>query len=111
MEADPESRVEGTILPGNPPAGVPGSGIELRAEALLQTQTSSRGGISMVTGLRIGARRETEQNRPSLILRRAGKGRLWDIAKSTGSTVDAIRSANGISDEPEENRILLIPVS
>lgn len=111
MEADPDSRVDATILPGSPLAATAGSGIELRSESLLQTQTSSRRGIPMVTGLRLGGEKPMEQTRPSLILRRAGKGSLWDIAKSTGSTVDAIRTANGLSEEPEESRILLIPVS
>ena len=111
MEADGNSRVDAVILPGAPAAATAGSGIELRGESILQTQTSARHGIPMVTGLRIGGEGEKDPHRPSLILRRAGKGRLWDIAKSTGSTVDAICSANGLSEEPEESRILLIPVS
>lgn len=111
MEAAPDSRVEGTILLGNPPTATAGTGVELRCESMLQTRTSARGGIPMVTGLSVGPEREPDRNRPSLILRRAGKGRLWDIAKSTGSTVEAIRSANGLSEEPEESCILLIPVS
>lgn len=111
MEAGPDSRVDGAILPGNPPSATAGSGIELRGESILQIQTSARRGIPMVTGLRIGGEREPDPNRPSLILRRAGKGRLWDIAKSTGSTVEAIQAANRLSEEPEESRILLIPVN
>ena len=111
MDAGSDSRVDAAIFPGNPPSATAGSGIELRGESILQTQTSARSGIPMVTGLRIGEEREADPNRPSLILRRAGKGRLWDIAKSTGSTVEAIQAANRLSEEPEESRILLIPVN
>ena len=111
LEADLDSRVEAVVLPGSPPSATPGSGMELRGESILQIQTSSRRGIPMVTGLRITGEKPVDQNRPSLILRRAGKGTLWDIAKSTGSTVAAIQAANGLDHEPEESRILLIPVS
>lgn len=111
LEADQDSRVDAAILPGSPPTAAAGSGIELRGESILQTQTSSRRGIPMVTGLHIGEERTANQTRPSLILRRAGKGTLWDIAKSTGSTVEAIRSANGLESEPVPDQTLLIPVS
>ena len=64
----------------------------------------------MVTGLTLGEVQEPDPGRPSLILYRAGKTRLWDIAKQNGSTVEAIRKANGIAEEPEPGRMLLIPV-
>ncbi len=48
--------------------------------------------------------------RPSLILRRAGQGSLWDIAKATASTVEAIAAANGLEGEPEPDAMLLIPM-
>ena len=35
---------------------------------------------------------------------------LWDIAKYCGSTVSAIQRLNRLESEPEENRLLLIPV-
>lgn len=111
LEAAPDSRVDPVLLPGGPPTAVLGSGIELRGESILQTQTSSRRGIPMVTGLQTGEARKEDRTRPSLILRRAGKGTLWDIAKSTGSTVSAIRTANGLEEEPAPEQILLIPVS
>lgn len=111
LGADQDSRVDAAVLPGSPPTAVPGSGIELRGESELQTQTSSRRGIPMVTGLQTGEERKEDRNRPSLILRRAGKGTLWDIAKSTGSTVASIRTANALEEEPTPEQILLIPVS
>ena len=41
------------------------------------TSESSRG-FSMITGVELGEEKEPDANRPSLILRRAGDGRLWD---------------------------------
>lgn len=70
----------------------------------------SRQPISMVTGLELGEAESPDPGRPSLILRRAGEGSLWDIAKGTGSTVTAIQKANGLSGEPLDDRLLLIPV-
>ena len=52
-----------------------------------------------------------DPNRPSMILRRVESGSLWDIAKACGSTVEAIMEANTLEDQPEQGRILLIPVS
>ena len=36
---------------------------------------------------------------------------IEEMAKETGSTVEAIRNANRLAGEPEDDRILLIPVS
>ena len=47
--------------------------------------------------------------RPSLIVRRAS-GPLWEVAKASGSTVEAITAANRLdTDALEEERLLLIP--
>ena len=51
-----------------------------------------------------------DPQRPSLVLRRAGGESLWDMAKKSGSTVAAIRSANKLTEEPKPGQILLIPV-
>lgn len=66
-------------------------------------------GIPMVTGLTV-EEGQPDGQRPSLILRRAGELSLWELAKKCGSTVEAIRSANGLEDDPESDRMLLIPV-
>ena len=76
----------------------------------MDLRCTARQPIPMVTGFTLGEEKTRDVSRPSLILRRAGGQRLWDIAKSTGSTVSGIRKANGLEREPEENRILLIPV-
>ena len=86
------------------------AGAELKAELLMNMQVIAEKGIPMVTGLELGEIQEPDPNRPSLILCRMGTQRLWDVAKRTGSTMEAIQKANDLQKEPESNRILLIPV-
>lgn len=60
----------------------------------------------------VGEKTEADTNRPSLIVRRTGGKSLWNIAKSCGTTMQAIREANGISgDSIEEEQLLLIPIA
>ena len=60
----------------------------------------------------VGEKTEADANRPSLIVRRTGGKSLWNIAKSCGTTMQAIREANGISgDHIEEEQLLLIPIA
>ena len=67
--------------------------------------------IPMVTGIRASERREPDPDRPSVIVRaKKPDETLWDIAKYCGSTVSAIQRLNKLEIEPEENRLLLIPV-
>ncbi len=65
--------------------------------------------IPMVTSAQAGEPVKQEDG-PSLILRRCGEGGLWEAAKGCGSTMAAIRRANGLEGEPEPGRMLLIPV-
>jgi hypothetical protein len=64
----------------------------------------------MITAVELGQQKQPDPNRPSLILRRAGDQRLWDLAKDSGSTMDAIRRANGLKGDPLPDQMLLIPV-
>ncbi len=66
--------------------------------------------MAMVTGFTLGECAATDPHRPSLILKRTGEERLWALAKAAGSTVEAIRSANGLSEEPKPGTLLLIPM-
>ena len=67
--------------------------------------------IAMLSGIRAGERRQPDPERPSVIIRaRKSEETLWDIAKYCGSTVSAIQRLNRLESEPEENRLLLIPV-
>ena len=73
--------------------------------------TTADEGLSMVTGLELGEATRPDPSRPSMILRRAGEKSLWELAKASGSTVEAIRAANALTDEPAQGRMLLIPVT
>ena len=86
-----------------------GSG-QMQAQLELHMEARNHSGISMVSSLDLGELKEPDSKRPSLILKRAGKKTLWELAKETGSTVELIQTANDLQGEPEENRMLLIPV-
>ncbi|MBQ9148999.1 MAG: DUF3794 domain-containing protein [Oscillospiraceae bacterium] len=112
IPADEDSRMDLLVMPTGPAMAVSGpEGMEAKAELSLRTHTTTDRGLPMVTGLELGEIREADPNRPSLILCRADGERLWDLAKRSGSTVDAIRLANGLEEELMGNRMLLIPVS
>jgi hypothetical protein len=85
-------------------------GGSVHADGQITVTATAGQGISMVTGLTLGDRTEPDPGRPSLILRRSRGELLWDLAKASGSTVDAIRKANGLNNEPETGKMLLIPV-
>lgn len=112
MPAAMDAEVLGGIQPISAPQTTIESG-QLRFEGDLQAEAevNSERGMPMVTGLELGEMARPDPGRPSLILRRAGDASLWDIAKETGSTINAIKKANGLSNEPVDDRILLIPVS
>lgn len=105
---------EGTILTAMPQTGqmqvIPGTdSMQLRAEMPVQIVATGGQGMPMVTQLEAGQQQEPDPGRPSLVLRRAN-GRLWDLARASGSTMAAIREANDLSGEPEPGQMLLIPV-
>lgn len=107
---------ERSILTAIPRAGeqqvmVGGGQITVKAELPVELVTTACQSIPMVTGAEVGQSIPPDPARPSLILRRAGTGRLWDIAKSNGTTMEAIRRANNLQEEPDPKQILLIPVS
>ncbi len=76
----------------------------------LEILTCAASDLPMVTALEMGEQRQQAADRPSLILRRAGGHRLWDIAKQCNTTVDAICDANHLSGQPEPGQMLLIPM-
>ena len=97
----------GTTQPG---VSVNPDGVQVQCEATVGLCTQTREGLLMVTGLELGEAVKPDPDRPSLILRRCVDGDLWKVAKETGSTVDAIREVNGITEPFTEEKILLIPV-
>lgn len=101
-----------TVVPvGAEAQAVAGNGkMLLKAETPLEVTTTAAETIPMIIGVEPGEKKQPDPDRPSLILRRAGERGLWDIAKSSGSTMEAIRQANGLSGEPVPGQMLLIPV-
>lgn len=93
------------------PTAVPGEDSTLlRGELLMDTVTTAVESLPAVAALQLGDATLKDPHRPSLILRRTGHDDLWSIAKKNGSTVDAIRNANGLQGEPDPEKMLLIPV-
>ena len=91
------------------PAGIPGSGsVTLRADVLLDCAVTKQETLPMITGVTLEPR-QVQPERPSLILRRLQGDDLWELAKQTGSTVEMIRQANGLTEDPDPDRMLLIP--
>lgn len=111
IPADNGVTMDGTILPdGLAQGNLQGEGAELTASFKLETSAFTGEGQRMLMGFEMGEVRQPDPNRPSLILRRFDDRGLWDLAKGCGSTVEAIRRANGLEGEPEKDRMLLIPV-
>lgn len=110
IHADDNAQIQ--LRPGT--AGVPqasgGDSIQFSGDYPLHCRTVSGRSLPMVTGLEAGEAAEPDPARPSLILRRPGEQGLWELAKASGSTMEAIRQANHLSGEPEKGRLLLIPV-
>lgn len=96
---------------GLPTAVRMGDGVELGCDVALETLTMASEPLPQVIGLELGELRQPDPGRPALVLRRAGKESLWQLAKEENSTVQAIQNANGLTSEPEMGRMLLIPVS
>ncbi|MBD5083501.1 MAG: DUF3794 domain-containing protein [Clostridiales bacterium] len=85
-------------------------GLEVRFEAEFAWTVTREEQVSCVSDVRPGEARDMGP-RPSVVIRRVERGEaLWDIAKSCGSTVDDIRSANTLpGDEAAVGTLLLIP--
>ena len=112
LNADESSRIDALTQAIQPPQMVSGGrGMEGRSQAQVQTSAVSRMGLPMITSLELGALREPDEERPSLILCRGGGRSLWELAKTGGSTMDAIRDATHWEDDEDDDRMLLIPVS
>ena len=93
-----------------PVAQLGAGGVTMKCDMSLSERAETTCGQQALSGLEMGEVKSVDQNRPSVILRRIEGERLWDIAKGCGTTVDAICQANGLNAEPEDGRMLLIPV-
>lgn len=85
-------------------------GLNMKADCEVTAFSYSTSPITMVTGVEIGEQKQSDPDRPSLIVKRLGEEDLWTVAKKYGSTVDAIRTANKLTQDPEEGALLLVPV-
>jgi len=111
VPAGEEADLSVTAVPGELPRANSDRGqLALSCQVPLEMTASVRQKFPMVTGLKTGEVLPKDPDRPSLILRRAGDQGLWDIAKAAGTTVEAIRRANGLREEPAPDRMLLVPV-
>lgn len=110
MNADENSRISAMPIAMEPQTAIGNGQILAKTEIPMETTTTARQTIPMVTGLELGEQRQPNPNRPTLILRRAGENSLWDMAKSSGSTIEAIRRANQLQEDPVPGQMLLIPV-
>ena len=110
LRADDRSELTAVPVPTTPQVQMGSGQMQLKAELPVEITTSSRQQIPMVTEVEPGQAQPVAADRPTLILRRAGECRLWDIAKGSGSTVEEIRRANDLQGEPAPGQMLLIPV-
>lgn len=109
--ADGDATIRASSMPVGTAQGLLSGGqINLRGEVSVTATTTADQGIPMVTGMTLGELRQPDPNRPSMILRRSNGQGLWELAKATGSTVADISQINQLQGEPEEDRLLLIPV-
>ena len=111
IPAADDTRLHSDLIATEKPDMIPGGDeTKLRWPMELTHTTMAGQPIPMVTGLELGEENTLDPSRPSLILKRQPSGGLWELAKATGSTVEAIRQANGLTAEPEMGKMLLIPV-
>lgn len=112
LPADENSRLSAVPVPASPPQlSLSEGAVTLKSEVPLNVTATARQQIPMITQVTVGEATQPDPNRPSLILQRAEGDSLWQIARENGSTMDAIRRANGISDDPLPGQMLLIPIA
>lgn len=102
-----DASVEAWIYPSGSVQLMP----QLQKDVCLEGMCMSSRGIPMITGMELGEEKQPDPKRPSLILKRYTEDSLWSLAKSCGSTVETLLSANGLTQEPEQGKMLLIPIS
>lgn len=110
LPAHEDSRIQTVVSANDVQAMNSAEGLVLSAPLSAGMRVGTDQEFPMVTGLELGEIREPDPTRPSLILRNCSGETLWEVAKSSGSTVAAISAANGLTGEPEAEQMLLIPV-
>lgn len=110
LPSNAENRVQARYSFSRPEAYVTPDGINVSCQCRMEMDSYNDSGMNMVTGLQLGEETEPNPDRPSLIIRPMAGDSLWEMAKTSGSTVEAIRNANRLTGEPEKGQMLLIPV-
>lgn len=111
IPAGDDVRLHSDLIGTEKPDMTPGGDETLLRWPMELTHTTVEGQpIPVVTGLELGEEKTPDPSRPSLILKRQIAGGLWELAKASGSTMEAIRQANALTSEPEMGKMLLIPV-
>lgn len=87
-----------------------GENVVVTVSAQLQADVCSDNNLPMISAIEIKEPKELDPTRPSLILRKLGSCRVWDIAKQYGAKVSDIQSVNNL-DNPDANQVLLIPIT
>lgn len=89
-----------------------GEGVEIRCTVDMILDAMSNQTLRMLAGGQLGDEYQPTKERPSVILRAAGREEsLWTIAKRCKTTEEAIRTANGLTDSASTpNGMLLIPI-
>lgn len=107
LSADTDADAAVTLRPGGKAGYSTGM---LHADLLTDTTVTARQGMDMVSALTVGEPAQPSPDRPSLVVTKAGKDTLWQIAKANATTVDLIRKANHLESEPTPDTVLLIPM-
>lgn len=110
FDSDSENQIWLNLVPGFPKMYFGPEGAQISMTLSMEAAIFSQRGIPMITALELGEIKEPDPARPSLILRRSDNCSLWELAKTCGSTVEAICSANQLQQEPVGDQMLLIPV-
>ena len=110
LGADHNTRVCARLTPEQIVTLQDPEGAALSANMQMEVSVHSTESIPMLTGMTLGDVQQKDEGRPSVILRKLGNDKIWELAKEYHTTVEAIEIANAISDQPEAERILLIPV-
>lgn len=112
VSADDLSRLSAIPFQDAEIQATPGSdSLSVRTTVGLQLRFLAGQGIPMVTGMTLGEPLPKKSDRPSLIIRRVSDDGLWNLAKASHSSMEAIRKANDLKDEPVPGQLLLIPVN
>lgn len=111
LPADATCRVDVVVWPDQQPVcHMTGEGTRLRCSCTAERITTAEHTIPMLTQLNPGEPILQDPDRPALVLRRPGGESLWELARHYGSSVEAIRAANGLESEPAPDRMILIPI-